>query len=250
MRDAESKVALLSYYVEGVARIACAIPSDYLARVYGRSLFLGVDAFLALAPRVKNEMRASGRISSNDAETITNQINKLRTDYEGYYATVRNKLAAHQQEVDLVLLLETWNEIDVATPQILAGDLASIWSALQSHGATSSFPRPPELDDPAVLARFTGFTDAGGVRMGLDRVGATRRSTATMIPLGPFQEKAMRVLTAFEGFRCLVDTGLEQVAANWFLPEKACVDLFVADACSVIDNLFEDRPATNTTARC
>lgn len=26
MQDAESKVALLSYYVEGVARIACAIP--------------------------------------------------------------------------------------------------------------------------------------------------------------------------------------------------------------------------------
>ena len=98
MQDADSKVALLSYYVEGVARIARAIPNDYLARFYGRSLFLGVDSFLSLAPRLKNRLHDDGHLNEVEARAITHQINKLRADYEGYYATVRDKLSAHQQE--------------------------------------------------------------------------------------------------------------------------------------------------------
>lgn len=43
MQDLDSKIGLLSYYVESVARVACAIPDDYLARVYGRALFLGIE---------------------------------------------------------------------------------------------------------------------------------------------------------------------------------------------------------------
>lgn len=244
MQDAESKIALLTYYAEGVARIACTIPNDYLARVYGRSVFLAVDAFLALAPRLKNEMRRDGRLAQPQADAITERINKLRTDYESYYATVRGKLAAHQQEVDLGLLLEAWNEIDAVTITILSEDMQAVWESLALHGAGSSFARPSELDDANILTRFCSLVPTSGVRLGTDRVAITRPNTTGMIPTGLFQEKATRILTAFEGFQALVNSGLEQITANWLLPEKACVDLFVIDACSIIDNLFEDRAAT------
>lgn len=244
MTDAESKIALLAYYVEIVANIASAIPNDYLARIYGRSLFLGVDSFLALAPRLKNEMRQDGRLNQQQSAQMTLMINKLRSDYESYYATIRDKIAAHQQEVELVLLLETWNEIDKATLDILSGDVHAVWSAMESRGAVSTFKRPPELDDPSMLDAFRGLVGPQGFYMGSDRVAITRQNTTGIIPTGSFQEKAMRVLTGFESIRAAIDNGIEQTTANWFLPEKASIDLFVIDSCSIIDNLFEDRAAT------
>ena len=243
MKDIESKVALLSYYVEGVARVARVIRNDYFARVYGRSLFLGVDSFLKLAPRLKNRMREEGGMDSHIADEITNKINKLRTDYEAYYATIRDKLAAHQQEVDLTILLETWNEIDEATLCLLSEDVSAVWGALETQGAKSVFARPAELDDPSVLQAFEALDESHGMRVGADRVAMTRPGTVAMLPSGLFQEKAMRVLTAFETFKTVVNSGLEQATAHWLLPEKASVDLLVVDACSIIDNVFDPRPA-------
>jgi hypothetical protein len=249
VQDLSSKVALLAYYVEGIARIACAIPDDYLARVYGRSLFLGVDAFIKLAPALKNELKRTGSLGQVDAEALKERIKKLTSYYESYYATVRDKFAAHQQAVDLVLLIEAWNEIDEATLRVLADDVADVWRGLEAGGAVSAFSRPAELDDVSTLEAFKHFVaNSGTVRMGVDRVGMTRPNTVSMIPTGLFQEKAMRVITAFEGFRVLINSGLEQSTAQWYLPEKASVDLLVVDSCSLIDNLFETRPANGAVA--
>ncbi|HEX7262471.1 MAG TPA: hypothetical protein VF258_11755, partial [Luteolibacter sp.] len=218
MQDAESKVAFIAYYVESVARIACAIHNDHLARVYGRSVFLGVDSFLALAPRLKNEMERSGALTKKSGIAIKQQINKLAADYKGYYETVRDKFSAHQQELDLILLPETWNEIDAATLTILSEDVSAIWRSLQQNGAVSTFLRPCELDDAAALSPFYTLTDTGEIQLGLDRVGLTRPNTVGIIPTGPFQEKPMRLLTAFDGYQSLIRTGLEQITSPWFLP--------------------------------
>jgi hypothetical protein len=248
MQDAESKVALLAYYIEWVARIARAIPDDYLARVYGRSLFIGVDSFLAISPRLKNELRDQGRLSADQSREVTDKINKLRSDYESYYSTIRDKVAAHQQEVDLGLLLEAWNEIDEATLVILCSDVLAVWADLRAHGSGTAIIRPSELDDPSTLIPFGLLTPPEGMRVGVDRVSMTRANTVSMVPIGIFQEKAVRVLTAFEGVRTILNSGLERVTARWFLPEKASVDLLVVDACSLIDNLFEDRPPSTGVA--
>jgi hypothetical protein len=246
MQDAESKVALLAYYVEGVARIARAIPDDYLARVYGRSLFIGVDSFLVLAARLKNTLRTRHRLSPRQSEEISAKIGKLRADYESYYATIRDKLAAHQQAVDLERLLEAWNEIDEVTLTVLSSDVSAVWADFQAQGVVSDFARPKELDDPESLVPFSTLAGPEGICVAVDRVAATRPNTVGMIPMGTIQEKAMRVVTAFEGFSSLLNSGLEQVTTRWYLPEKAFVDLLVVDACSAIDNLFRDRAASGS----
>jgi hypothetical protein len=245
MQDAESKLALLTYYAEEVARIACAIRDDYIAKVYGRSVFLAVEAFLAIAPRLKNEMLFDGRLTESSSSVLTSKIKKLRSDFEGYYAAIRDKLVAHQQEIDLGLLLQAWNEIDATTLTILSEDLRDIWICFQSHGASSSFVRPAELDDENSLSEVKRIVPTTSVRIGVDRVARTRPKTISIIPNGIFQEKTIRVLTAFEGYQALIRSGLEQMTANWALPHKACIDLFVTDACSIIDNLFEDRQASS-----
>ena len=189
--DLAAKVALLSYYVESVSRIACAIPDVYLARVYGRSLFLGVDAFLKLAPRLKNELKKVGVLHATAAEAITDDLVKLRNDYESYYAKVRDRLVvAHQQEIGLMLLLQAWNEIDETTLTILSEDIANVWSAFRAHGVTSTFARPVELDDASMLDPFTMLVTADhGPRMGMDRVAQTRHNTATTIPAGGYSRR-------------------------------------------------------------
>ncbi len=244
MIDPESKISLIAYQIEIVARIAIAIPNDHLARLYGRSVFLGIDSFLSLAPRLKNQMQIAGALTATEANEIKEKINKLRSDYEGCYDKIRDKIAAHQQDLDLILLLEMWNEIDIATLSILADDVSEIWSRLQSFGAVSSFARPPELDDEKVLSCFSSLVANDPITLSLDRVAATRPKTVGIIPLGLFQEKTMRVITAFDAFQYFISSGLEEMTSKWLLPEKACIDLFIVDACSVIDNLFEDRNAT------
>ena len=243
MQDGESKLALLTYYAEEVARIACAIPDDYIARVYGRSLFLAVDAFLKIAPRLKKKMRSDGRLTEGSSSVLTAKISNLRSVFEGCYAAIRHKLAAHQQEIDLGLLLQAWNEIDAATLTILSEDLRDTWISFQKHGAVSSFVRPTELDDENSLSEVKRIVPTTSVRIGVDRVASTRPKTINMIPISLFQEKTIRVITAFEGYQALIRSGLEQMTANWALPHKACIDLFMTDACSIIDNLFEDRQA-------
>ena len=248
MQDSESKVALLTYYAKAVTRVSCAIPDDYVARVYGRSLFLAVDSFLGIAPRLKNKMQAEGRISPAESAALTHRINKLKTDFTGYYETIRDKLAAHQQELGLGLLLRTWNEIDSAIMTILSDDIQDIWDLLENHGAVSTYARPPEPDKTDLTKQLAQIKPKVGVRMGVDRVALTRPNTVSIIPTGLFQEKAMRVLTAFQSFQILITSDLHRITANWPLASKACIDLFVTDACNIVDDLFDDRQARSQVA--
>jgi hypothetical protein len=245
MQDLEEKCAFLTYYVEVVCRIACALQDDHLARLYGRAQFLAIDSFLKLAPALKNELLKANRLTKADADALKGTIKTLSSDYEGYYATVRDKVGAHQQEVDLALLLECWNEIDESTLTILRDDVAAIWAALEAGGATPTFRRPPELDDATALVPPGSIRSLGagdGVRIGLDRVALTRSATTSMIGGHPAQEKGQRVITALDNIRQLIDSRLEHFTASWVIAEKASVDLIVVDACSLLDNLFTDDP--------
>ena len=209
--DLAAKVALLSYYVESVSRIACAIPDVYLARVYGRSLFLGVDAFLKWCYALKNELKKVGVLSPTAAEAITDDLVKLRNDYDGDYAKVRDKLVAHQQEIGLMLLLQAWNEIDETTLTILSEDIANVWSAFRAHGVTSTFPRLVELDDASMLDPFTMLVTADhGPRMGMDRVAQTKgidRKRHHPL-LDGSRQKTERLLSVFPWFQACIGSGL------------------------------------------
>ncbi|MEE9386800.1 MAG: hypothetical protein V3V08_25565 [Nannocystaceae bacterium] len=143
-----------------------------------------------------------------------------------------------------MVLIEVWNEIDLATLTILSEDVADIWQDLAT-GATSTFVRPPELGDDSFSDTFKDLAAATSTTLGTDRFAITRPETVSLIPTGLFQEKTMRVLSAFLAFRELIDSGLEARTSHWYLAEKATVDLLVVDACSLFDNLFEHRSANS-----
>ena len=58
MTDLDNKIALLVDYIATARRMAMTITDDHLARVVGRAVLIGVDAFLKLAPALKNELIA------------------------------------------------------------------------------------------------------------------------------------------------------------------------------------------------
>ncbi len=239
MNDLESKVPFLVYYIQSITRIALVIPDDYVARLYARAVFIGVDSFLKIAPALKNQLKRADHITSFQEKEIKKLINKLTDEYRNYYSTIRHKLAAHQQEVDLGLLLECWNEIDDITLNLFTDDVTQVWGLMKDHMPSIGFPAPPELSDEKMLKPFSSIQYSGaGVRIGLDRVALTRQNTVSMFAAHSSQEKAMRVITAFEGFRVLLDSRLELATSKWCLPEKASIDLMVIDTVSVIDNIF------------
>ncbi len=247
MQDLAKKTSFLTWYVEVVCNVACSIQDDHLARIFGRAEFLAVDAFLKLAPTLKNELVKAGSLSKQDGDAVKTKVKKLESDYESYYARVRDKLGAHQQSVSLGLLLETWNEIDEATLTVFRDDVTDIWSRLEpAVPASDIFPRPQELAAPQSLivpASIKSLHAGQGVVFGIDRVALTRLNTPSAIPAHAGQEKAQRVVMALDVIRQLIDSGLRIFTANWLIAEKAVVDLVIVDACALIDNLFVDDPS-------
>jgi len=241
MNDIDAKVSFLVHYIEMAAGASIALQDDHAARVLGRALFLGLDSFLRFAPALKNAGREAGTLSADDAEAVKERIAKLRTDYEGYYATLRDKAGAHQQEVALDRLIELWNDIDTSTLAVLADDVKAIFAALHEPGL-SSFPRPKELDVPAF---FKGSGSAPRCRVpeiGIDRVGSTRPRTMTMVAMHPTQEKCQRIVTAFDNLHVLTSDPMALLQGSP-VGTKIVLDLMVVDLCSILDNLYVDRAA-------
>jgi hypothetical protein len=244
MNDVEAKVIFLSHYVETVAVASKAIADDHVARVFGRALFLGLDGFLMFAPALKNSMRKAAKLTDMEATEIKVKIEKLRSDYEGYYATLRDKVGAHQQEVTLDRLFEVWNDIDTTTLSIFAEDVGVIFAMLSKGGLTVSFSRPKGLASGELGKAFAGIVPSPGspFRVGIDRVALTRPQTVGILSSHPTQEKGQRIVGGFDNLRLLIDQ-VEGVSQQYDLAEKALADLVVVDLCSIVDNMFLDRPA-------
>lgn len=128
MKELAEKVLYCIQMMQLVCWLTSLINDDYGKRVLARYILVYLDAFLDLAPRLKNQIKNSVL----DVDTVTQKINRLRTNYESYYATIRDKLVAHRQDLPLALRIETWNEIDDTTVNIFIDDVTDIYTNLRN----------------------------------------------------------------------------------------------------------------------
>lgn len=239
MIDVANKLAFLAYTMEHVVKACRALKDPHTARVLGRVMFVSIDSFVKLAPVHKNALRRAGTLQSARLRGAEAKIAQLRQDYEAWYAGLRDKLGAHQQLLPLPRLFELWNDIDAASLSIFADDAAAVQGLLGG----SSLVRPIELDSHGVYAAYTSVSGVSSEpQLAVDRVAHTRPNTVSIIAAHPTQEKAQRVLTAIDNIGTLT-TQLPSVQASFAVAWKALIDLLVLDICSLIDNLFVDRPA-------
>jgi hypothetical protein len=74
----------------------------YKKRIISRSIFVYLDAFFNFAPQIKNSLESK----DVNVKTIHEKIGKIRDEYEKYHSKIRDKLAAHRQDLPIIETLD------------------------------------------------------------------------------------------------------------------------------------------------
>jgi hypothetical protein len=163
--------------------------SDYRKRVYMRYFFVVTDNFLKLIRKFKNDCHRSGNFDLSERRSIEAKIKVIEKSYENSYDSIRDKLTAHQQQLDLTETITWWTEIDAHAIEIFSSDLDEIASFLLA--------KFPGLDFN-VDAELLNFTDDINSEIILDtsRVALVTPNAIAAIPLHESQHKASLITTA------------------------------------------------------
>ena len=86
MKELAEKVLYCVQMMRLIGWITNLINDDYQKIVLARHILVYVDAFLKLAPVLKNQIKATGV----EVNTVHELLNCLRKDYESFYAKIRN----------------------------------------------------------------------------------------------------------------------------------------------------------------
>jgi len=93
-------------------------------------------------------------IACGTASKLNADLNKLADDYHDYFDKIRDKLAAHRQDLPIDQAWDVWNQIDAATVGILTDDVIATWQKLTAidAGALAYAPFGVESDPQLVAA--------------------------------------------------------------------------------------------------
>ena len=218
--------------------------TDHCKRTILRFFFIQIDNILKLSGRIKNKLRKEDRISKKDAEDLKQLINVLASSYEHTYDTIRDKIAAHSQPLDLVSLLNLWNDVDQTAVAVLYSDAKSIQTAL----AVVKDLHFQCITDYAKLAipyhnpiALKAASQAPSVSS--DRLALSKPNTVSMIACHPSQEKAQTVLSIIDflgiDFALTAATDSPATIYQSLLFKSGWLLAFI-DMCSLIENLFHD----------
>lgn len=218
--------------------------TDHCKRTILRFLFIQIDNILKLAGRTKNKLRKESLISKGEEAQIKQLIEVLTNSYDHAYDTIRDKIAAHSQPLDLLSLLNWWNDIDQTTIAVLYGDAKNIQAGLASvkglqfQGISDYAKLSIPNTNPISLAlnpQVPSFSS--------DRLGLSKHNVVSMIACHPSQEKAQTILSIidFLGIDFALSAATDAPATNY---QKLLFDigwlLAMVDICALIDNLFHD----------
>ncbi|HEY1076811.1 MAG TPA: hypothetical protein VGE51_08980 [Fontimonas sp.] len=221
------------------------IVRDHGKRAIQRFFFVQIDNLLKLAPQLKNRLAAEGSLSATDKVAVELAIGTLRGSYDGSFDSVRDKLAAHAQIMDLGTALAWWDSIDYSTIDVLYDDVERVERTLRTSrdmdfARIGTDYRPLDVPSDNDLSPDSEKFHVDSGRLGLSSAGAV-----SLIVLAPEHKKAQLVVSTLDMIRfdfaltCLVEnysTRYRELLfdAGWLLA--------LMDTCSLIDNLFDDSP--------
>jgi hypothetical protein len=219
--------------------------TDHCKRTILRFLFIQIDNILKLAGRTKNKLRKEHLIAKGEEEQIKQLIGGLANSYDHAYDTIRDKIAAHSQPLDLVSLLNWWNDIDQTTIAVLYEDAKKIQTALASvkglhfQGIADYAKLAIPSTNPISLALNSQVPSFSS-----DRLGLSRPNVVSMIACHPSQEKAQTILSIIDflgiDFALTSATGAPTTNYQNLLFDIGWL-LAMVDICALIDNLFHDK---------
>ena len=107
MEDIANKITYCLKMMELTLWMHDHISDEYAKRVFGRLHFIYIDAFLLLAPQLKNLIKKNGK----NVALPEKELKRLQTDYNKAFSDIRDKLSAHRQDKPFSEVIEDWYEI-------------------------------------------------------------------------------------------------------------------------------------------
>lgn len=237
-----NKLLIISRFIEGLHLFSKEQVNDHCKRSILRFFFIHIDNLLKIVPRTKNNLFRECLITQKQKKEIERLTKILSKSYDNAYDTIRDKIGAHSQPVDLSSLLKWWHEIDFTTVEVLYEDATNLLSSFSVVNCVKFLPAPDHT--PVVLpARSRLSPDVTQPSISTDRLAVMKPNTMAMIACHPSQEKAQLILSIIEfleidfEFTSIVEEPTTIYHSTLF--EVAWL-LAIMDTCSLLDNLFED----------
>ena len=233
MIEINSFIWQFSIYLNNILSLKA---TDIVKRSYLRYLFILLDNFSIWAPRLTNHLFTTGAITLKNKNELKILTNKIRADYETYYESIRNKLSAHHQNIDLLLLIDLWFNIDYTTISILIDDIDSFYREIANH---CNIEHPDRTNDNIFINNPLLNGDKTEFYINPGRLGIATKNSGAMIPCHYTQEISSIAYSIAD----LIDMQLclyydNDKNSSYFLFVLKC--LIVNDVISFIDILFND----------
>lgn len=215
------------------------IEDDYKKRIIARNIFVYLDAFLKRAPELNNQIGKLGA-SVSAVKAVKEQLKQLTKDYDDFYSTIRDKLAAHRKDIPLIERIEAWNEIDKTTVALFIDEASSIYNSLAKLNSTvPPFSESKDLDNNQIKTQLEHKLKPDkkdGVVIGADNLAMTRPNTVSFIPASELQERGYQIISILDTldfcFTLYSDT------ASLKDTERLIKSLIILDVFSLFDNLY------------
>jgi len=236
------KLLIISRFIEGLHLFCKEQVNDHCKRSILRFFFIQIDNLLKTVPRTKNNLFRECLITQKQKKEIERLTKVLSKSYDNAYDTIRDKMGAHSQPLDLISLLNWWHEIDFTTVEVLYEDATNLLSIFSVVNCVK-FSVAPDHTPLALPADSKLSVNATQPSISTDRFASMKPNAMAMIACHSSQEKAQLILSIIEfleidfEFTSIVEEPTTIYHSTLF--EVAWL-LAIIDTCSLLDNLFED----------
>ncbi|MFM9264926.1 hypothetical protein [Tychonema sp. BBK16] len=235
MKELAEKVLYCVQMMRLIRWLTDFINDDYEKRVLARHILVYVDAFLKLAPVLKNQIKASG-VKVN---TVHEPLNCLRKDY-AFYATIRNKLSAHRQDLPLVDRIEAWKEIDHVTVNTFINDASQIYNLLNSlNFIVPAFIESNDVGNSDLKFKLENLAKqegSSGVELAMDNLAFSRPNTVQKICTSEIEKRGSQVVSILDTIKVL--RRLYPTLTLGKDTERLGKAMLIIDTINLIDNLY------------
>lgn len=243
MKNVKEKIQYIYYNIDGIYYfLSNKGISDHSKRCVLRRFFILADSYFEMIGFFKNDLLRGGIINLNIKQSLERNIEYIKRDWDNKYEIIRNKFSAHHQDIDDLILLEWWNEIDYSTITFFYEGMREIRLLLAQH-ASMLILTPVDFSDIDFSDTCLKERSSSSFFLAHDRLALSKKNTVGIVSNNDFQRKCMLILAIidFIFINCAVITKTQkhETCYKKILFDTAWL-LICCDTFSLIENMYED----------
>ncbi|HEY3489817.1 MAG TPA: hypothetical protein VGK27_06825 [Candidatus Deferrimicrobiaceae bacterium] len=243
MKDIKEKIQYIYHNIDGIYYfLANTGINDHSKRCVLRRFFILVDSYFEMIGYLKNNLFKYRTINITIKKSIEDKIASIKKEWDKNYEIIRNKYSAHHQEVDDLILLEWWNEIDYSTITYFYKEMNEIRAIITQHANVLTLT-PTDYFEIDFSDTCLKERDEGVYYLAHDRLAISKKNTVGIISGNEFQRKCMLILSIvdFIFINCSLTRKTENYTTHYnkILFDSAWL-LLCCDTYSLIENMYED----------